>query len=109
MREPALDLAGPTTLGALGAVVARARLVVCNDTGISHIAAATSTPSVVIACGSDPRRWAPLNRELHRVLAAQVPCRPCVHRTCPIGHPCALEVSAREVIAQTTKALLCAA
>ena len=77
MREPALDLAGRTTLGTLGALVARARLVVCNDTGISHIAAATHTPSVVIACGSDPRRWAPLNRELHRVLAADVPCRPC--------------------------------
>jgi len=109
MREPALDLAGRTSLGALAAVVARARLIVCNDTGISHIAAATGTPSVVIACGSDPRRWAPLNRELHRVLAAPVACRPCAHRACPIGHPCALEVSAREVIAQTTKVLLCAA
>ncbi|MBW8905898.1 MAG: glycosyltransferase family 9 protein [Betaproteobacteria bacterium] len=109
MREPALDLAGRTTLGTLGALVARARLVVCNDTGISHIAAATHTPSVVIACGSDPRRWAPLNRELHRVLAASVPCRPCAHRACPIGHPCALEVSARQVIAETSKALLCAA
>jgi ADP-heptose:LPS heptosyltransferase len=109
MREPALDLAGRTTLGALGALIARARLVVCNDTGVSHIAAATRTPSVVVACGSDPRRWAPLNRELHRVLAAPVPCRPCAHAECPIGHPCAHDVSAREVIAQTHEALLCAA
>jgi ADP-heptose:LPS heptosyltransferase len=109
MREPALDLAGRTTLGALGALIARARLLVCNDTGVSHIAAAMRTPSVVIACGSDPRRWAPLDRELHRVLAAAVPCRPCAHAQCPIGHPCALNVSARDVINQTREALLCAA
>ena len=109
MREPALDLTGRTTLGTLGALIARARLVVSNDTGVSHIAAALRTPSVVIACGSDPRRWAPLNRELHRVLAARVACRPCTHAVCPIGHPCAQEVSARDVIAQTHQALLCAA
>jgi ADP-heptose:LPS heptosyltransferase len=109
LRQPALDLAGRTTLGALGALIARARLVVCNDTGVSHIAAAMRTPSVVVACGSDPKRWAPLNGELHRVLAHEVPCRPCAHAVCPIGHPCALNVSAPEVIEQTRKALLCAA
>lgn len=109
MREPALDLAGRTTLGALGALIARARLVVCNDTGVSHIAAALGTPSVVVSCGSEPRRWAPLDRERHRVLAAAVPCRPCAHAVCPIGHPCARNVPAREVIAQATEALLCAA
>jgi ADP-heptose:LPS heptosyltransferase len=109
MREPALDLAGRTTLGALAALIGRARLLVSNDTGVSHIAAAMRTPSVVVACGSDPRRWAPLNRELHRVLAARVPCRPCAHAVCPIGHPCAHEVSVREVITRTREALLCAA
>jgi ADP-heptose:LPS heptosyltransferase len=109
MREPAIDLAGRTTLGALGAVIAKARIVVCNDTGVSHIAAATRTPSVVIACGSDPARWAPLDRELHRVLAHPVNCRPCEYRECPIGHPCALGISARTVVLETRRALLCVA
>jgi len=108
MREPAIDLTGRTTLGGLAAVIARARLLVCNDTGVSHIAAAMKTPSVVIACGSDPKRWAPLNRELHRVLYHDVPCRPCAHRQCPIGHDCALGVSAYDVIRETTR-LACAA
>jgi ADP-heptose:LPS heptosyltransferase len=108
MRRPALNLAGRTTLGTLGALIARATLLVCNDTGVSHIAAATQTPSVVIACGSDPKRWAPLNRDLHRVVWHDVPCRPCAHRDCPVGHPCALGVSAHAVIRETTR-LACAA
>lgn len=109
MREPAIDLAGRTTLGTLGAVIAGARVLVCNDTGVSHIAAATRTPSVVVACGSDPKRWAPLDRELHRVLYHEVACRPCAYRECPIGHPCALGVHPREVVGEARKALLCAA
>lgn len=109
MAAPALDLAGRTSLGVLGALIARARLLVSNDTGVSHIAAALRTPSVIIACGSDPLRWAPLNRELHRVLSHEVPCRPCAHAECPIGHPCALGVSPHEVLQHTASLLACAA
>jgi ADP-heptose:LPS heptosyltransferase len=71
MRQRCLNLCGQTNLGTLGALVARAALVVSNDTGISHVAAATCTPSVVISTGDNPARWAPINRRLHRVL-----CRP---------------------------------
>jgi len=109
MREPAMDLSGRTTLGGLAALIARARILVCNDTGVSHIAAAMRTPSVVIACGSDPRRWAPLNGDLHRVLYREIDCRPCAHRECPIGHPCALGVSVHEVLAETNRLVECAA
>jgi ADP-heptose:LPS heptosyltransferase len=99
MAAPALHLAGSTSLGSLAALVARARLVVCNDTGISHIAAAMRTPSVVVASGSDTRRWAPIDRERHRVLADYPPCRPCSYCLCPYGHECALNVSTAQVIA----------
>jgi ADP-heptose:LPS heptosyltransferase len=98
MTAPALHLAGATSLGGLAAVVGRARLVVCNDTGISHVAAAMRTPSTVIASGSDTRRWAPLDHERHRVLADYPPCRPCAYHDCPYGHPCALNVSVEQVV-----------
>ncbi|HTI16609.1 MAG TPA: glycosyltransferase family 9 protein [Trinickia sp.] len=94
----AVDLTGRTTLGGLATLVARARLIVCNDTGLSHVAAAMRTKSVVIASGSDTRRWAPLDRERHRVLADYPPCRPCAFRECPYGHPCALSVSVAQVL-----------
>ena len=95
----AVDLSGRTSLGALGALLRDARLLVSNDTGISHVAAAMRTPSVVIASGSDVARWAPLNLALHRVLWQDVPCRPCMFRDCPIGHPCALGVTVDAVVA----------
>lgn len=97
MRAPAFDLAGHTSLGGLAAVIAGARLLIANDTGVSHLAAALKVPSVIIASGSDVRRWAPLNRNLHRVLSHDVSCRPCAYRECPIGHPCARGVSVESV------------
>jgi ADP-heptose:LPS heptosyltransferase len=97
MTAPALHLAGRTLPGGLAALVQRARLVVCNDTDVSHVAAAVKTRSVVVACGSDTRRWAPLDRERHRILADWPACRPCMYRDCPFGHPCALNIDVNEV------------
>ncbi len=97
LQEPALNLVGSTTLWTLGALVERARVVVCNDTGLSHIAAACGTRSVVVASGGDVARWAPADTRRHTVLWHDVACRPCAHGHCPIGHPCALGVGVAEV------------
>ena len=101
----ALSFAGATTLGSLAALIARSAILICNDTGVSHLAAALRVPSVVVACGSDAARWAPLDARAHRVFAHDVPCRPCAHYVCPIGHPCALEVHAADVLAAAQKLL----
>ena len=99
-RTSAIDLTGRTTLGAFAALIAEARLVVCNDTGTSHLAAAVGAPSVVIASGSDAARWAPLDHARNRLLWHDVPCRPCAFFECPIDHPCATGVTVDAVLEQ---------
>ena len=94
----ALDLSGRTSLGTLGAMLRAAQLLISNDTGLSHVAAAVRAPSVVVASGSDVARWAPLDTARHRVLAHDVSCRPCAYRDCPIDHPCAKGVTVDDVL-----------
>lgn len=99
MRRPAVNLIGQTTLGILGALIQGAQLLVCNDSGASHLACALGTRSVVISCGSEVERWAPLDRSLHQVIARQLPCRPCGYIDCPQPeHGCATQVSSAAVI-----------
>lgn len=100
MHAPTLNLAGRTNLGALAVLLSQARLLVCNDTGISHLAAALQVPSVVIFSASDPDRWAPLDGERHRAISRPIDCRPCPYPSCPIGHPCAARVTPETVLAQ---------
>lgn len=71
MRHPALDIAARTDLGAFAALIGRLDLLVTNDTGASHFAAAAGTPSVVLFGPEPPGRWAPLDRERHRVVDAR--------------------------------------
>lgn len=70
LGAPALDLVGRTELGAFAALIGRVDLLVSNDTGASHLAAAAGTPSVVLYGPSRPSEYAPLDRERHRVVDA---------------------------------------
>jgi ADP-heptose:LPS heptosyltransferase len=97
MQAPAIHLAGRTSLGALATLVGRAQLVVSNDTGMSHVAAAMRTPSVIVASGSDMHRWAPLDHALHQVLGDMPACRPCAYAVCPVGQICSSDITPDEV------------
>ena len=105
LRSRVHSLLGRTSLGGVAALVAHSRALLSNDTGLSHVAAAVGTPSVIVSSGGDARRWAPLDRQRHQVLWRDLPCRPCAHENCPIGHPCALYIGPEEVI-EAIKALL---
>jgi ADP-heptose:LPS heptosyltransferase len=86
MGGPALDVAGRTSLGALGALLAGARLVVANDTGVAHLAEAVGTPTIRVFRASDPRRWGPVRAERHVALVPSDLGARCVDHAEP-GHP----------------------
>lgn len=70
MRGPAVNLAGKTDLGLIGALIDQCSLLLSHDTGVSHIAAARQTPSVIVySAGTAEKKgeaWPPLNNQLHR-------------------------------------------
>ena len=84
MTRPAVSLAGRLDLGQLGALIEGADLLVANNTGPVHIAAALGTPVVDLYALTNPQHtpW----RVASRVLSHDVPCRNCLKSVCPQGH-----------------------
>jgi len=68
MRHAPVDAAAPISIGAMAVLLRDARLLLCNDTGVSHIAAGLKLKSVVIFSKADIARWAPLDRHTHRCI-----------------------------------------
>ena len=67
---PVLNLAGPRSLGEMGAVIARLDLLITNDSGPAHIAYALNTSSVTLFGETDPTIWGPPLRPEHHIIAA---------------------------------------
>jgi ADP-heptose:LPS heptosyltransferase len=67
---PSAVLAGRTDVLDLAAVVAAAGRLVCNDTGVAHLATALGTPSVILFGPTSPAHWGPPPIARHRVLWA---------------------------------------
>ncbi|MDH3685178.1 MAG: glycosyltransferase family 9 protein [Myxococcales bacterium] len=104
MRTPVVDLTGKLSLGALKAAVQGARVMVCNDAGARHVAVAFGVPCVV-TMGPTALEKTGLNLEGVQVLTADVPCRPCYRRECPIDHRCMTQISPDRVLAAALPAL----
>lgn len=79
----ALDLGGETDLMGLAAILSMCHLVVTNDTGPMHLAAAVGVPTVTLWGSSDPREVCPPGPQHVRVTGADLPCKPCFKNTCP--------------------------
>ncbi len=81
MKTPAINLAGSTTVGLLPALLSKASLLITNDSGPMHIAAAAGTPVVALFGPTSAVLTGPYGAG-HRVLTGQVPCSPCFSRVC---------------------------
>jgi heptosyltransferase-2 len=82
----------------LAALSARARVVVANDSGPMHLAAAVGTPVVAIFGPTDPGRTGPCGAPFE-VLDRYVFCSPCYLKQCPYRHECMREIGVEEVLA----------
>jgi heptosyltransferase II len=97
------DLIGKTDLGALVAITSISRVCVTNDSGVMHVAAATGRPVIAMFGPTDERVTRPLGRG--DVLTAEVFCRPCHLRDCPIDHRCMKRITVDTVFAAVSRHL----
>ena len=79
------NLVGKTTLTELVAALRRCKLLVTNDTGTMHLAAALGVPTVSIFGSTEPILTGPLG-DHHTIIRHHLPCSPCFKRECPFGH-----------------------
>ena len=89
-------LNGKTSLQALIGVLAESSLMITNDSGPMHIAAALGIPTVAIFGSTDEKITGPYGPHT-RVVKHPVECSPCLLRECPIDHRCMNVVTVDEV------------
>jgi heptosyltransferase II len=86
-HAPVNLLTSGSTLGTLKEIVRRCDLMITNDTGPRHIAAAFDVPVVTLFGPTHPE-WTEINFARERKLAVKVFCGPCQKKTCPLDHRC---------------------
>lgn len=108
MRCHPVNLIGKTNVRQLMAVLDRCRLMVTNDSGPMHVAAALGVPIVAIFGPTDHTTTSP-RTDRCRIVRHHVNCSPCLLRQCPIDHRCmtgvtteAVVEAANELMAMTT-------
>lgn len=99
MRNDPIVLTGKTSLSQVVEVLDSVDLLVTNDTGPAHIAAALGRPTLVIFGPTNPLTTRPFSSSSEIVRHAPE-CAPCMLRDCPIDHRCLTAISPEEVFAQ---------
>lgn len=107
-----VNLAGRTSLAQAFALIAGARAVVSNDSGLMHVAAAFGRPQVAVFGSSSPLHTPPLNAQARVLWLREDPsyqppldCAPCFERECPLGHQRCLADLSPARAAQALRAL----
>lgn len=104
MDAPSVSLVNALDLGELAALLHMSALLIANNTGPVHIAAAVGTPVVDLYALTNPQHtpWA----VPHRVLFHDVPCKFCFKSTCPEGHHHCLRLVTPDQVVQAARNLL---
>jgi heptosyltransferase-1 len=102
---PCTNLAGKTSLLEMGGILDAVDLLIANDSGPVHMAAAVGTPALAIFGPTNPDRTGPFG-DIHRVIKTAFPCQPCLRRTCQQPDiPCITGVKIYSVVETAQKML----
>lgn len=104
MGSAAVNLVGKTTVRQMMAILSRCHLMVTNDSGPMHVAAALGVPIVAVFGSTDHTTTHPYT-DRHVVVRHDVDCAPCMKRQCPTDHRCMEAVSAEDVVSAACKLL----
>jgi heptosyltransferase II len=96
MHHPSVILAGQTTLGQLMGLLKECSLLITNDSGPMHLAAALDVPQLALFGSTSETATGPLSRRAV-VIKHPVDCNPCFLRECPIDFRCMKGISVQEV------------
>jgi heptosyltransferase II len=97
MASRPVVLAGQTTLGQLMGLIKGSSLLITNDSGPMHLAAALGVPQLAIFGSTSEVATGPLNANA-TVLKHQVDCNPCFLRKCPTDFRCMKEIAVQQVV-----------
>lgn len=97
MRAPALNLIGETSVRQLMAVLEACRLMITNDSGPMHVAAAFDVPIVAVFGPTDHTTTSPWTQDC-RIVRKSIDCAPCLLRQCPTDHRCMRAISPEDVL-----------
>jgi len=97
--QPIINLCGQTTMAQAIALIAGAQLLLSNDSGLMHVAAALDRPQIAVFGSTDPDHSGPIN-PLALVHRLKLECSPCFERHCPLGHHRCLQDIHPEVLAR---------
>ncbi len=104
---PLENFCGKLSLRETAAVIQQLKMVVTNDTGPMHIAAAVGTPIVAVYGPSNSTRyrpWAPENR--YRIFHEILDCNPCNYEICPMEKWCMNQIQSEQVIKAAEELLM---